>query len=175
MATWPSRWPIATSAPVVADAATPPTTTAGEMVCARTRQSKRACMRPSRERQPANVIPCTCWRRSQGYFERPMHAAAHLTTILVVEDNAELVSLLQRLLGEEGFAVRTARDGDTGLASALENEPDLLILDVGLPHRNGFEVVQELRRKGINAPTLMLTARGDVADRVNGLDCGADD
>jgi DNA-binding response OmpR family regulator len=79
------------------------------------------------------------------------------------------------VLGEHGYSVRAARDGESGLASALENEPDLLILDVGLPHRNGFEVVQELRRKGIHAPTLMLTARDRVADRITGLDAGADD
>jgi DNA-binding response OmpR family regulator len=104
-----------------------------------------------------------------------MHAAAHTTTILIVEDSPDLVALLQRVLSEQGYAVRSARDGESGLASALENEPDLLILDVGLPRRNGFEVVQELRRKGVNAPTLMLTARGTVADRVTGLDAGADD
>jgi DNA-binding response OmpR family regulator len=104
-----------------------------------------------------------------------MHAAAHLATILVVEDSKELVSLLDRVLSENGYAVRAARDGESGLASAIENEPDLLILDVGLPHRNGFEVVQELRRKGIHAPTLMLTARDQIADRITGLDAGADD
>jgi DNA-binding response OmpR family regulator len=104
-----------------------------------------------------------------------MHAATHLATILVVEDNPELVCLLQRLLGEHGYDVRSARDGESGLAAALEQEPDLLILDVGLPHRSGFEVMSELRRKGIHAPTLMLTARGEPADRVIGLDLGADD
>lgn len=104
-----------------------------------------------------------------------MHAASHLTTILVVEDSPELVALLQHVLTEQGYAVRSARDGEAGLASALENEPDLLILDVGLPYRNGFEVVQELRRQGVNAPTLMLTGRTDVADRVSGLEAGADD
>ena len=104
-----------------------------------------------------------------------MHAAAHTTTILIVEDSPHLVALLQRVLAEQGYAVRSARDGDAGLADALLNEPDLLILDVGLPRKNGFEVVQELRRKGINAPTLMLTARGTVSDRITGLDAGADD
>jgi DNA-binding response OmpR family regulator len=104
-----------------------------------------------------------------------MHAATHLTTILVVEDSPDLVSLLQRVLGEQGYAVRAAGDGETGLSSALENEPDLLILDIGLPRRSGLEVVQELRRQGVNAPTLMLTARGAIADRVSGLEAGADD
>jgi DNA-binding response OmpR family regulator len=104
-----------------------------------------------------------------------MHAAAHLATILVVEDNPELVALLRQLLGEQGYAVRTATDGESGLSSALEDEPDLLILDVGLPCRNGIEVVRELRRRGVYAPTLMLTALGGTADRVSGLEAGADD
>jgi DNA-binding response OmpR family regulator len=104
-----------------------------------------------------------------------MHAAAHLTTILVVDDCSDLVALLQRVLGEQGYAVRSASDGEAGLASAIENQPDLLILDIGLPDRTGFQVVKELRRHGVNAPTLMLTGRGGVADRVTGLESGADD
>src|SRR6266536_5272295 len=85
------------------------------------------------------------------------------------------LALLRRVLGDEGFKVRSARDGEAGLASALDNQPDLLILDVGLPKRNGLEVIQELRRKGVSAPTLMLTARAQVAERVSGLEAGADD
>jgi DNA-binding response OmpR family regulator len=104
-----------------------------------------------------------------------MHAEPRTPTILIVEDSAELIALLERTLGEHGYLARSARDGETGLASALENVPDLLILDVGLPRRNGFEVVQELRRRGVIAPTLMLTGRADVADRVTGLEAGADD
>src|SRR6185503_11849615 len=151
---------MAISAPVVADAAIVPTTTAGERGWARTPQSKRARIAPS---SPSGIL------------SRGMMAAAHLTTILVVDDHPDLVRLLQQVLGEQGYAVRFARDGEAGLAAALENEPDLLILDVGLPHRNGFEVVQELRRKGVNAPTLMLTGRTGIADRVSGLEAGADD
>src|SRR5262245_48635991 len=104
-----------------------------------------------------------------------MHAAAHLATILVVEDHPEVVCLLQHVLGEHGYAVRSACDGEAGIVSALEDEPDLLILDVGLPHRSGLEVVQELRRRGMESPTLMLTALNGVADRVSGLEAGADD
>ena len=104
-----------------------------------------------------------------------MQSATPLTTILVVEDSPQLVAFLQRMLSEEGYGVREARDGETGLSSALENEPDLVILDVGLPRQNGFEVVRELRRQGIHAPTLMLSARAEVADRVRGLESGADD
>jgi DNA-binding response OmpR family regulator len=104
-----------------------------------------------------------------------MFFAMQDATILVVEDSPDLVALLQRVLCEQGYEVTSARDGETGLSSALESEPDLLILDVGLPRRNGFEVVQELRRKGVNSPTLMLTGRGEIADRITGLDAGADD
>jgi DNA-binding response OmpR family regulator len=104
-----------------------------------------------------------------------MHAAAHATTILIVEDSPDLVALLRRVLTEQGYEVRSARDGESGIASAESEEPNLIILDVGLPGRNGFEVVQELRRKGINAPTLMLTARSEISDRVSGLEAGADD
>jgi DNA-binding response OmpR family regulator len=104
-----------------------------------------------------------------------MHAAAQVTTILVVEDSPNLVALLQRILGEQGYAVRVARDGEAGLASALQDEPDLLLLDVGLPHRSGIDVVRELRRSGVSAPALMLTGRTEVADRVLALEAGADD
>ncbi|HEX4684047.1 MAG TPA: response regulator transcription factor [Gemmatimonadaceae bacterium] len=104
-----------------------------------------------------------------------MQAAMNLATILVVEDSPDLVALLQRILADNGYEVTAAKDGESGISSALEHEPDLLILDVGLPRRNGFEVVEELRRKGVTAPTLMLTGRGEIADRITGLDAGADD
>jgi len=105
----------------------------------------------------------------------PMTTIASAATILVVEDNSSLVDLLRKVLGEQGYDVCSARDGDTGLAHALEEEPDLVILDIGLPRRNGFDVVRELRRQGVDAPTLILSARADVADRINGLELGADD
>jgi DNA-binding response OmpR family regulator len=104
-----------------------------------------------------------------------MHAVASPATILVVEDSLELVALLRRVLREQGFNVRSASDGESGLTAALDNQPDLLILDVGLPKRSGFEVIEELRRHGVDAPTLILTARADIADRVTGLEAGADD
>ena len=104
-----------------------------------------------------------------------MAASSENATILVVEDSADLVSLLVRVLGEHGYVVRAARDGESGLRSALERPPDLLILDVGLPGRNGFQVLEELRRRGLAVPVLMLTARTDVSDRVTGLEAGADD
>lgn len=104
-----------------------------------------------------------------------MQTAATAATILVVEDNPSLVELLRQVLGEHGYEVQSARDGEAGLAHAMEATPDLLILDIGLPRRNGFEVVRELRRNGVDAPTLILSARAEVADRVTGLELGADD
>jgi DNA-binding response OmpR family regulator len=104
-----------------------------------------------------------------------MQTAATAATILVVEDNPSLVELLRQVLGEHGYEVHSARDGEAGLAHAMEAVPDLLILDIGLPRRNGFEVVRELRRNGVDAPTLILSARAEVADRVTGLELGADD
>lgn len=96
-------------------------------------------------------------------------------SILIVEDNSRLVAMLDRALREHGYRVQSARDGDAGLVSALETSPDLVILDIGLPRRNGFDVVRELRRNGLRTPTLMLTARREVADRIAGLEAGADD
>ncbi|HEY2376533.1 MAG TPA: response regulator transcription factor [Gemmatimonadaceae bacterium] len=104
-----------------------------------------------------------------------MFAAVEAARILVVEDSAEVVSLLERVLGEQGYDVSAAMDGETGLARALDETPDLVILDLGLPGRDGLQVAAELRRRGIHAPLLMLTARGAVADRVSGLEAGADD
>ena len=104
-----------------------------------------------------------------------MPDSAPTQSILIVEDNSRLVAMLDRALREQGYRVRSARDGEAGLTSAIESEPDLVILDVGLPRRNGFDVVRELRKRGLRTPTLMLTARREVADRVAGLDAGADD
>ena len=136
-------------------------------------------MRANRERgvSGANVVGTTwtCWACSVPYLDRLMHAAAKTQTILVIEDSANLASVLRRVLSEQGYDVRVATDGDAGLSSAIELEPDLLILDVGLPRRNGLEVIQELRRHGSTAPTLMLTAHRTVSERVAGLEAGADD
>jgi len=95
--------------------------------------------------------------------------------ILLIEDEATLSLLLQERLEKEGYSVATCKDGEQGLAHALRGAFDLLLLDIRLPGRNGFDVCRELRRHGINVPVLMLTARGDVKDRVKGLKIGADD
>ncbi len=95
--------------------------------------------------------------------------------ILLVEDEAGLVLTLTDRLESEGYDVASARDGETGLARAANENFDLLILDVMLPRKSGFDVCRELRQRGVQTPTLMLTARGQVNDKVLGLKLGADD
>ena len=95
--------------------------------------------------------------------------------ILVVEDEKKMAHFLERGLREERFAVDVARDGDEGLYLAQANPYDLIVLDVLLPRKNGFEVLRALRAAGSQARVLMLTARDAVKDKVRGLDAGADD
>ncbi|TMC96890.1 MAG: response regulator transcription factor [Chloroflexi bacterium] len=97
-----------------------------------------------------------------------------MARILIVEDEAALSDLVRSHLEKEGHAVEQAFDGRQALAAADRARPDLVILDWMLPGLDGLEVCQELRRKHL-MPILMLTARGEVADRVTGLQVGADD
>lgn len=94
--------------------------------------------------------------------------------ILVVEDDEEIVDVLRRTLRAEGYEVRAAIDGATALEVAVEYQPDLLVLDLGLPDMDGLEVCGRMREVS-EMPILMLTARIETADRVGGLDAGADD
>lgn len=95
--------------------------------------------------------------------------------ILVVEDEPSAARLLAKGLRHEAYAVDVAADGERALELAFINDYDLVILDVMLPHKSGFEVCRELRAAGSAVPVLMLTARDAVEDRVVGLDSGADD
>ncbi len=95
--------------------------------------------------------------------------------ILVVEDDKKVASVIQKGLEEEGHAVDVAADGNTGLEMALDRVHDVLILDVMLPGKSGFQVVRELRQSRVATPVLLLTARDTVEDKVQGLDAGADD
>ncbi|MEI6665791.1 MAG: response regulator transcription factor [Chloroflexota bacterium] len=95
--------------------------------------------------------------------------------LLVAEDDQRLARLLQRGLTAEGHVVEAVNDGDAAFAMALEGDFDVLILDVMMPGKNGFEVISSLRARHVPTPVLMLTARGEVEDRVHGLDAGADD
>jgi two-component system OmpR family response regulator len=98
-----------------------------------------------------------------------------MTRILMVEDEEKMVRTLSRVLREEGYVVETAGDGRAGLSRASDDSFDLLIVDWMLPERSGIQVVRGLRAADIHTPVLMLTARGQVEDRVEGLDAGADD
>jgi two-component system, OmpR family, alkaline phosphatase synthesis response regulator PhoP len=95
--------------------------------------------------------------------------------ILLVEDEPGLRLTLTGRLASEGHLVEQAIDGETGLARASSEPFDLVVLDVMLPDRSGFEVCRDLRQRGVQTPILMLTARGQVEDRVLGLRLGADD
>ena len=95
--------------------------------------------------------------------------------ILLVEDEEDLRMTLSDRLKAEGYALDTAADGEEGLRKAIENAYDLIILDVMLPKKNGFDVCRDIRKAGIITPILMLTARGQLVDKVLGLKIGADD
>ncbi len=95
--------------------------------------------------------------------------------ILVVEDDKAVSKVLQNILEKEDYSVDLAFDGEDGIYYALNEEYDLIVLDVMMPKKNGFEVIEVLRQNNISTPTLMLTAKNEVDDRVQGLDLGADD
>ena len=98
-----------------------------------------------------------------------------MAAILIVEDEPAMASGLRDNLEFEGYVVRIACDGEEALASAAESPPDLILLDLMLPRRNGLDVCRELRRRGLSIPIIMLTARSQETDKVVGLELGADD
>ena len=95
--------------------------------------------------------------------------------VLLVEDEPGLVMTLTDRLTREGYAVEASPDGESGLERASAEAFDLVILDVMLPRLGGFDVIRDLRKRGIETPVIMLTARGQVVDKVVGLKLGADD
>ncbi|MGA2764915.1 MAG: response regulator transcription factor [Spirochaetia bacterium] len=95
--------------------------------------------------------------------------------ILVAEDDAAILTGLVDLLEGEGFAVETAGDGEAAIARWNEARPDLILLDVMMPEKNGFDVCREVRRRDSHTPVIMLTAKGEEIDKVVGLELGADD
>jgi two-component system response regulator MprA len=95
--------------------------------------------------------------------------------VLVVDDDPPLRRMLERTLTAEGFAVTVAADGGAALVAAERSAPDVIVLDVAMPAIDGLSVCRRLRSKGLPTPILMLTARDAVADRVAGLEAGADD
>lgn len=95
--------------------------------------------------------------------------------ILIIEDEEDLVKGLKLNLAGEGYDVAWAYDGQEGIRKALEERPDLIILDIMLPKMDGLEVCREIRQKNMNIPIIMLTAKGEEVDKVVGLEVGADD
>ena len=95
--------------------------------------------------------------------------------VLVIEDEQKMADLIKRGLEEEGMLVQVAYDGETGLVAARSGEFDLVVLDLGLPGRDGLEVAHELRAAGSKTPVLILTAHDSTEMKVRGLDSGADD
>jgi DNA-binding response OmpR family regulator len=95
--------------------------------------------------------------------------------ILIVDDEPEMLRGLEDNLQFEGYQTVTADDGKKGLALALSEAPDLLLLDVMMPGMSGWDLCRELRQRGLDVPVIMLTARGEEVDRVLGLELGADD
>ncbi|MSU57869.1 MAG: response regulator transcription factor [Pedosphaera sp.] len=98
-----------------------------------------------------------------------------MSRILIIEDETPMRTALADVLEGEGYRALTAADGEIGLRKAIEEKPDLILLDVMMPKLDGFAVCAELRRLGNAVPVLMLTAKGQIEDRVTGLDAGADD
>lgn len=98
-----------------------------------------------------------------------------MARILIIEDEEKMARMLARILREEGYVAETVGDGRTGLGRALDDSFDLLIVDWMLPERSGVQIVRGLRAAEVATPVLMLTARNQVEDRVEGLDAGADD
>jgi DNA-binding response OmpR family regulator len=95
--------------------------------------------------------------------------------ILLAEDDLRLARAVRRVLEEEAHAVQSVGDGEAALSAATKQPFDVMVLDIMLPKLDGFEVCRKMRMAGVETPVLMLTARTDVQDRVNGLDAGADD
>jgi DNA-binding response OmpR family regulator len=95
--------------------------------------------------------------------------------LLIIEDELPMRTALSDVLAAEGYRVLTAADGDTGLRRALAEKPDLILLDIMMPKLDGFALCAELRRLDNPVPVLVLTAKGQLEDRVRGLDAGADD
>ena len=95
--------------------------------------------------------------------------------VLIVEDEKDLACVLSEMLKQEGYIVNKVHNGIDGLDYALTNTYDVIILDIMLPQMIGIEVLKEIRKNGINSSVLLLTAKSEVEDKINGLDNGADD
>src|SRR6266852_4195419 len=116
---------------------------------------------------PARAARSRCVCRYRG--------AASVPRILIVDDEPEMIRGLVDNLRFEGYQTITAGDGERGLALALSEAPDLIVLDLMMPGLSGWDVCRTLRQKGLDIPVIMLTARGEEVDQIRGLEMGADD
>ncbi|MGD2095121.1 MAG: response regulator transcription factor [Phycisphaerales bacterium] len=98
-----------------------------------------------------------------------------METVLIVEDNSTMLRGLKDNFEMKGYRVKTARDGEQGLKAAIKEKPDLIILDIMLPKINGYDVCDQIRKKNLDMPIIMLTAKDQEADVILGLNLGADD
>jgi two-component system, OmpR family, response regulator QseB len=98
-----------------------------------------------------------------------------MTRVLIVEDESRLASFLERGLGSRGYATQVVSDGGAASAIVSDEDFDIVILDLGLPDMDGLSVLRELRRRGERLPVILLTARADLADKIEGLDAGGSD
>src|SRR5207248_3180777 len=114
-------------------------------------------------------------RRRQHVPRDPAGGVTHMARVLVIEDDRAIALGLRLNLRREGHEVVLAHDGEAGFAEAQKPGVDLVVLDVMLPGRNGYELLKELRRRGADVPVLMLTAKGMEGDKILGLKLGADD
>ncbi len=95
--------------------------------------------------------------------------------VLIIEDEHKIANALKRVLQQEHYAADVCYDGEEGLSMGLNQPYDLMIIDLGLPKKNGLQVIKALRKQGVHTPVIILTAKGSTADKVAGLDAGADD
>ncbi|NJL65491.1 MAG: response regulator transcription factor [Methylacidiphilales bacterium] len=98
-----------------------------------------------------------------------------MNRILIAEDESRIAAFIEKGLRSHGFTTAVADDGITGIDMAVSNEFDLVILDLGLPGKDGLEVLEEIRGQGVEIPVIILTARDDIQDKVVGFEAGADD
>jgi DNA-binding response OmpR family regulator len=110
-----------------------------------------------------------------GTAHTAFHDRSTMTRILIVEDNEDLAFGLRRTLEDEGYAVDVASDGLRGSQRARDEKPDLVILDLMLPGMDGYRTLESIRGAGLQMPVIILTARGEEADKVHGFRVGADD
>ncbi len=95
--------------------------------------------------------------------------------ILIVEDEVHLAEALTQILRKNNYTVDAVTDGEAGVDNALSNIYDLIILDIMLPKMDGISALKEIRKEGLSTPVILLTAKGEISDKVLGLDSGADD